>query len=83
METKDSNEIMHIEANHLLRKNARGYRISSKSNIFRIIRDLIRCNWIECKNIDGPFLFVGPSEKLITAFRAIGADYKIYTIPAI
>lgn len=81
METKDISEIRHIAANHSLRNNVSSYRINSKSTIFKIIRDLIRCNWIECKNIDGQFLFISPSKNLITLFGAVGIENKKNSIP--
>jgi len=81
METNVISELGHKASIHSLRNNTSSYRINSKSKIFKIIRDLIRCNWIECKNIDGQFLFVNPSKKLITLFGAIGIEDKTISIP--
>lgn len=73
-------EIRHIVANYSLTKKATGYRINSKSIVTKIIRDMIKRNWIECKNIDGQFMFVSPSKILITAVRT---EDKISATPAL
>lgn len=61
-------EIRHIVANHMIKNQSTAYCMKSKSIAFKLIRKLIKYNWIECKNVDGPFLFVRSSEKLITIF---------------
>ena len=60
-------EINHIVANHSIKNKSTAYCFKSKSTAFMIIRKLIQSKWIECKNVDGPFLFVRPSKKMIAA----------------
>jgi hypothetical protein len=69
-------EIRHIVANHLINDNSTAYCMKSKSTSFKIIRKLIRYNWIECKNVDGPFVFVRPSQKLISVFGTIEKEFE-------
>lgn len=76
-------EIRHIIANHLFSNKATGYRIESESMKFKIIRDMIKHNWIEGITIDGPFLFVSPSKQLITVFGPLGIINKPSVIPSI
>lgn len=73
-------ELRHIVANHFINDNSTAYCLKSKSTSFRIIRKLIRYDWIECKNVDGPFLFVRPSQKLIAM---LGTTEKVYASPEI
>lgn len=70
-------EINHIVANHMIKNNSTAYCLKSKSTAFKIVRKLIKYKWIECKNIDGPFLFVRPSEKLITILGATKKKYEL------
>src|SRR5674476_706787 len=81
MKTIYLREIRHIVANHSLRNQATGYRRDSKSITVKSIQNLIKSNWLECKNNDGPFLFVIPSKKLITAFGIIAIENKMSAIP--
>lgn len=76
-------EIRHIVANHSLKNKFTGYCLRSKSISFKIIQKLIKQNWIECKIIDGGFMFVCPTKKLITVFGTIGIKNKPSVIPAI
>ncbi len=69
-------EVRHIVANYLLSNKATGYRINSKSIVTKIICDMINRNWIECKNIDGQFMYVYPSVKLTTVFAPVGITNK-------
>lgn len=73
-------EIRHIIANHSLRNKSTAYSLKSRSIAYSVIRKLIKHNWIEGENIVGPFLFVRPTEKLITIFGAL--EIKV-TTPAI
>jgi hypothetical protein len=61
-------EMRHIVANHAIKNQSTAYCIRSKSISFKIVRKLIRHNWIECKSTDGPFVFVRPSRKMIALF---------------
>ena len=61
-------EMRHIVANHSIKNTSTAYCIRSKSVSFKIVRKLIRHDWIECKSKDGPFVFVRPTEKMITLF---------------
>jgi len=70
-------EINHIVANHMIKNNSTAYCLKSKSTAFKIVRKLIKYKWIDCKNIDGPFLFVRPSEKLITILGATEKKYEL------
>ncbi|MGD0710826.1 MAG: hypothetical protein ABR968_06550 [Bacteroidales bacterium] len=69
-------EIRRIVANYSLRKTATGYNVGSRSTISNTIRDLIKLNWIDCKYINGRFLFVGPSHGL-KAFLSTGETENI------
>jgi hypothetical protein len=69
-------EIKHIYANYSLRKNATGYNINSKSIISKIIRDLIKLNWVDCKCCDGQFLFVTPSNNMKEILRKSETENK-------
>jgi|GEM_PF-1164032 len=75
-------EIRHIIANHTIKNKSTAYCFKSKSIIFFVIRKLIKHNLIECKNIDGPFLFVRPTEKLINIFGAVEINDTTPTIQA-
>ena len=59
-------EMRPIVANYSLRKIATGYNVGSRSKISDTVRDLIKLNWIDCKYINGRFLFVSPSHGLKT-----------------
>jgi hypothetical protein len=76
-------EIRHIIANYSLRNKATGYCYKSKSVIFKIIRNLVKHNWIECINIDGLFLFVIPSKTLIVSFGKFEIENKKSNVPAL
>lgn len=77
MKKKYLREIKRIIANHSLRNRSTGYFFKSKSAIFGIIRKLIKQNLVECKNIDGGFMFVCPTKKLLTTFGPIGIINKL------
>jgi len=64
-------EMRRIVANYSLRKIATGYNVGSRSKISDTVRDLIKLNWIDCKYINGRFLFVSPSHGL-KAFLSTG-----------
>ncbi|MFH0865332.1 MAG: hypothetical protein V1904_04010 [Bacteroidota bacterium] len=76
-------EIRHIIANQSLSNRATAYRINSKSISTRMILKLIKLKWIECKNIDGQFMFVSPSKKLATIFDAYVTEGRIHAITAL
>jgi hypothetical protein len=44
---------------------------------------MIKRNWIERKNTNGKFLFVRPSEKLKTALRHTGPEFKAAHVPVL
>jgi hypothetical protein len=67
-------EIRRIIANYSLRKIATGYNIRSSPISLKIIRDLINLNWIDCKYINGRFLFVSPSHGLKAFLRSGGTE---------
>ncbi|MGD0710722.1 MAG: hypothetical protein ABR968_06025 [Bacteroidales bacterium] len=64
-------EIRHIVANHNIKNKSTAYCMRSKSISFKVVRKLIRHDWIECKNTDGPFVFVRPSKKMMDIFGNI------------
>ena len=64
-------EIRHIVANHLMGNKSTAYCMRSKSVSFKVVRKLISNKWLECKSMDGPYMFVRPSKKMIEVFRNI------------
>jgi hypothetical protein len=74
MKNKYVREIRHIVANYSLRNSATGYHIDSRSLTYKIVRDLIRRNLVQCNKIDGQFLFVSPAESMKKAFRNIKTE---------
>jgi hypothetical protein len=76
-------EIRHIIANYSLRNNATAYHIDSRSLTFKIIRDLIRRNWIEPKYVNGQFLFVSPADILKKVFRTSEIKNKVSAVPVL
>ncbi len=76
-------EIRHIIANHTLSNKATGYRSNSKSVSTGIIHKMIKLKWVECEIIDGGFMFVSPSKKMVTVFGPVGIKDKKTEVPAI
>ena len=79
MKKNYAREMRRIVANYSLRKTATGYNVGSRSKISKTIRDMIKLNWIDCKYINGRFLFVSPSHGL-KAFLG-SADIEIKVTP--
>jgi hypothetical protein len=74
-------EIRHIVANYSLKNKFTGDCLKSKSLSFKIIQKLIKQKLIECKIIDDGFMFVSPTQKLITAYGPIGIINKPAVMP--
>jgi hypothetical protein len=83
METIYLREIRHIIYNFYIRNKSTAYNFEPKSKRIKIICDMIKRNWIVRKNIVGQFLFVLPSEKLITALRHTGPEIKAADVPVL
>ena len=76
-------EIRHIVANYSLKNKFTGYCLKSKSVSFKIIQKLIKQNWVKSEIIDGGFMFVRPTKKLITAYGPIGIINKPLVVPEV
>jgi len=83
MKTIYLREIRHIVANHSLSNKSTAYCFKSKSIIFKVIRDLLKQKLVESTNIEGQFLYVRPSEKLLKVFGTLGTEKKNSAIPVI
>jgi len=83
MKNKYFREIRHIVANYSIRNSSTGYPINSKSGTYRIIHDLVRHHLVECNKIEGHFLFVRPTPKLITLFKVTRVENKTFPVPSI
>jgi hypothetical protein len=64
-------EIRHIIANFNIKSAPTGYRRNSKSAIYKSIHDMIKWNWVECKNVKGQFMFVSPTTYFISNIKII------------
>jgi hypothetical protein len=83
MKTIYLREIRHIVANHSLSNKSTGYCFKSKSIIFKVIRDLLKQKLVESTNIEGQFLYVRPSEKLLQVFGKVKMENKAPIIPVL
>lgn len=73
-------EIRHIVIKHAITSIATGYRMNSKSIVSMVILKMIKSKWLEFVNIEGQFMFVRPSTRLINAFRPVGIKNKIIPV---
>ena len=64
-------EIRHIIANFTLKSQSTGYRKDSKSVILKSIHKMIKWKWVECKDIQGQFMFVTPTAYFISNIKII------------
>jgi len=70
MKTSYNREIRHIIANFSIKRVATGYRLGSKSETINTLQNLLKWNWVECDYIEGYYVFVKPTTKLISLFGA-------------
>jgi hypothetical protein len=64
-------EIRHIVANYANANKSTGYYMKSKSFVAILIYKMIKNKLVECINIEGQFMFVRPSKRLIKAFGPV------------
>jgi hypothetical protein len=81
MKNKYVREIRHIVANYSLTNSSTGYHIDSRSLTYKIVRDLIKRNLVECNKIDGQFLFVSPGDSMKIAFGNVKTENQTPPIP--
>lgn len=64
-------EIRHIIANYNLKSSPTAYRKDSKSVISKSIYNMIKWNWVECKDVKGEFMYVSPTTYFISHIKII------------